>query len=65
MIKPEKFHKTQKICRQECQCIMQATLIGGGGSILKYPPPQRKILKIHPLKILGKIFEKQGKNSEI
>ena len=37
----------------------------GGVGILKYPL-QRKILKIPPpLKILGKIFEKTGKNSEI
>ena len=37
---------------------------GGGGGIFKYPP-QRRILKIPPLKILGKFFEKQGTNSEI
>ena len=37
--------------------VYQATLIEGGGVFLKYRP-QRKILKIHPLKILGEIFEK-------
>ena len=38
--------------------IYQATLIGGGGSILKYPP-QKNLPKISLLKILGIFFENQ------
>ena len=49
--------------RRYLGCI-QAKLIGGGGSILKYPP-QRKNFENTPLKISGKIFEKQGKTQKI
>ena len=46
--------------------LIQATGIGGGrGGILKYPPLAEKFWKIPPpLEILGKIFEKTGKNGE-
>ena len=41
---------------------MQAMLIGGGGGILN--PPSAKNLENTPLKILGKIFKKQGKTQK-
>ena len=42
----------------------QATLIGGGGGILKYPPPSEKFAENNPLKILGNFFRKTEKNEE-
>ena len=35
--------RNKKCCFRDCQ----ATLIGGGGGILKYPP-QKNLSKIHP-----------------
>ena len=46
-------------------CNLQATLIGGVVGVFWNTPLSEKFWKYPLLKILGKIFEKQGKNSEI
>ena len=45
--------------------LIQATLIGGGRGISKYPPPSEKFVENTPSKFWEILFEKQRKTMKI